>query len=98
MDDDIENENYYLNHQESLLEQVVDRLGAENDDASDVQALLIQRETDLLLAAQLGKSLLEKNQFLQEQQRQMADEYSLRLEVLICLLLCFFVLIISCLC
>lgn len=87
MDDDIENENYYLTHQESLLEQVVDRLGAENDDASDVHALLIQRETDLLLAAQLGKSLLEKNQFLQEQQRQLADEYSSRLEVLLRLMI-----------
>lgn len=47
----------------------------------DVYAQLIQKERDLLLAAQLGKALLEKNEELGLQNEKMAEEYSHQLEV-----------------
>lgn len=42
---------------------------------------LVQKERDLLLAAQLGKALLEKNEELGLQNEKMAEEYSRQLEV-----------------
>ena len=47
----------------------------------DVWAQLQQKEEDLLLAAELGKALLEKNEELKRQQEKLIDEYSLKLEV-----------------
>ena len=47
----------------------------------DVYAQLVQKERDLLLAAQLGKALLEKNEELGLQNEKMAEEYSRQLEV-----------------
>ena len=47
----------------------------------DVYAQLVQKERDLLLAAQLGKALLEKNEELGLQNEKMAEEYSHQLEV-----------------
>ena len=41
----------------------------------------IQKEKDLILAAELGKALLEKNEELSEANEKMADEFSKRLEV-----------------
>ena len=85
MDDEFENDNAVGDPPESLLEQVVNRMGAETlleGNGDDVHALLLQRENDLLLAAQLGKSLMEKNHFLQEQQKQLTEEYTFRLEVI----------------
>lgn len=48
----------------------------------DVWAQLHQKEADLLLAAELGKALLEKNEELQKQQEKLIDEYSVKLEKL----------------
>lgn len=47
----------------------------------DVWAQLHQKEADLLLAAELGKALLEKNEELQKQQEKLIDDYSVKLEV-----------------
>lgn len=47
----------------------------------DLYAQLVQKERDLLLAAQLGKALLEKNEELGLQNEKMAEEYSRQLEV-----------------
>lgn len=47
----------------------------------DVYAQLVQKERDLLLAAQLGKALLEKNEELGLQNEKMAEDYSRQLEV-----------------
>ena len=52
----------------------------------DVYAQLVQKERDLLLAAQLGKALLEKNEELGLQNEKMAEEYSRQLEVSVALL------------
>ena len=47
----------------------------------DVRAQLAQKEKDLILAAELGKALLEKNEELSQQNERIAEEYSQRLEV-----------------
>lgn len=47
----------------------------------ELYAQLVQKERDLLLAAQLGKALLEKNEELGLQNEKMAEDYSHQLEV-----------------
>ena len=49
--------------------------------AGDVYAQLAQKEKDLVLAAELGKALLEKNEDLSRQNEKIAEEFSHRLEV-----------------
>ncbi|XP_050353501.1 bicaudal D-related protein homolog [Nymphalis io] len=48
----------------------------------DVWSQLQQKESDLLLAAELGKALLEKNEELKKEQDRIAEEYSKKLEAL----------------
>ncbi|KAJ9599609.1 hypothetical protein L9F63_009926 [Diploptera punctata] len=50
-------------------------------DPDDVYAQLQQKEKDLILAAELGKALLEKNEELSRQNEKIAEEYSQKLEV-----------------
>ncbi|XP_011880123.1 PREDICTED: bicaudal D-related protein homolog [Vollenhovia emeryi] len=52
------------------------------DLAQDPAELLKQRERDLVLAAELGKALLERNQELTKQAEALAEEYSAKLESL----------------
>ena len=47
----------------------------------DVYAQLAQKEKDLVLAAELGKALLGKNEDLARQSEKLADDFSRRLEV-----------------
>lgn len=47
----------------------------------DVWTQLQQKENDLVLAAELGKALLEKNEELKKQQEALVEEYSKKLEV-----------------
>lgn len=47
----------------------------------DLWTQLQQKENDLVLAAELGKALLEKNEELKKQQDAIIDEYSKKLEV-----------------
>ena len=68
-DDDIE-EKMGKNEDEKMSEEV-----------TDVRALLAQKEKDLILAAELGKALLEKNEDLSQQNEKMAEEFSKQLEV-----------------
>ena len=60
-------------HHSSLQDQSVD--------PQDIYAQLAHKERDLLLAAQLGKALLEKNEELSMQNEKIAEEYSRQLEV-----------------
>lgn len=55
----------------------------EGSDATpgDVYTQLAQKEKDLVLAAELGKALLEKNEDLSRQNEKIAEEFSHRLEV-----------------
>lgn len=52
-----------------------------DDDVGDPHELLKQRERDLVLAAELGKALLERNQELTRQGEALTEEYANKLEV-----------------
>lgn len=59
----------------------VESRSLENEpDPSDVYAQLQQKEKDLILAAELGKALLEKNEELSRHNERLAEEYSQKLE------------------
>lgn len=47
----------------------------------DLWAQLQQKESDLLLAAELGKALLDKNEELKKEQERVTEEYSKKVEV-----------------
>ena len=51
------------------------------EEANDVYSLLAAKERDLILAAELGKALLEKNEELSKQNERIAEEFSQKLEV-----------------
>ena len=51
------------------------------DAAADIYSQLQQKERDLILAAELGKALLEKNEDLSKQNEKIAEEFSQKLEV-----------------
>ena len=53
----------------------------ENED--DVYAQLAQKEQDLILAAEIGKSLLEKNEELQKKNESLVEEFNQKYEVCI---------------
>lgn len=50
-------------------------------DPEDVYAQLQQKDKDLILAAELGKALLEKNEELSRANERLAEDYSHKLEV-----------------
>lgn len=50
-------------------------------DGGDVWAQLQQKDSDILLAAELGKALLEKNEDLVKQHEQLIEDYSAKIEV-----------------
>lgn len=50
-------------------------------ETTDVWAQLQQKESDLLLAAELGKALLDKNEELKKEQERVTEQYSKKLEV-----------------
>ncbi|XP_043648421.1 bicaudal D-related protein homolog isoform X2 [Drosophila teissieri] len=53
-----------------------------HDQEPDVWAQLQQKESDILLAAELGKALLEKNEELVKQQEKLIEDYSSKIEKL----------------
>ena len=68
------------------LEDMISSLqtrGASLDDltSEDPVELLRQRERDLVLAAELGKALLERNQELTRQSEALAESYANKIEV-----------------
>ncbi|XP_029160890.1 bicaudal D-related protein homolog isoform X1 [Nylanderia fulva] len=71
-----------------VLEDMISDLQArrhsldQEDVVQDPTELLKQRERDLVLAAELGKALLERNQELTKQAEALAEEYSTKLESL----------------
>ena len=50
-------------------------------DENDIYVLLAQKERDLLLAAEIGQALLEKNEELSKQNEKIAEDFSKKLEV-----------------
>lgn len=68
------------------LEDMISNLQArphsfEDDLSQDPAELLRQREKDLVLAAELGKALLERNQELTRQSDSLAESYAGKIEV-----------------
>ena len=55
--------------------------GGGGDPDADIHAQLLAKERDLILAAELGKALLEKNEDLSKQNEKIAEEFSQKLEV-----------------
>ena len=52
-----------------------------SDSTTDVYSQLQAKERDLILAAELGKALLEKNEELSKQNEKIAEDFSQKLEV-----------------
>lgn len=57
------------------------RNSLDQEDLEDPVELLKKRDKDLVLAAELGKALLERNQELTRQSEALTEEYSSKLEV-----------------
>ena len=57
------------------------RKACDPGEEEDVHKRLAQKETDLVLAAEVGKALLDKNEELQRQNEAMEQGYAERIEV-----------------
>ncbi|XP_023941679.2 bicaudal D-related protein homolog [Bicyclus anynana] len=77
----LSDENFYEDL-EDYVKMAVTRDAVRNGSSDDVWTQLQQKESDLLLAAELGKALLEKNEELKKEQERTAEEYSKKLEEL----------------
>ncbi|KAK0167324.1 hypothetical protein PV327_004739 [Microctonus hyperodae] len=79
-----QSEPYALEDMISDLQTRRDSLDRDDDSGGggDPHELLKQRERDLVLAAELGKALLERNQELTRRSEAIAEEYSSKLECL----------------
>lgn len=71
-------EDYIYEMQRRSSENTASNAEANND---DIYTQLAQKEKDLILAAELGKALLERNQELTRQNDRMGEEFSQQLEV-----------------
>ncbi|KAK8766118.1 hypothetical protein V5799_007101, partial [Amblyomma americanum] len=72
-----------LGELEDYLHEIRGREVAADDDEADpgdVYSQLAQKEKDLLLAAEIGKELLERNSDLSRQNERLTEEYSRKLE------------------
>ncbi|XP_037292774.1 bicaudal D-related protein homolog [Manduca sexta] len=80
----LSDENFYLELEEYVKEMSASRDTSAMDSSvePDVWSQLQQKESDLLLAAELGKALLEKNEELKKEQDKLTEEYSKKLEEL----------------
>lgn len=84
--EDAKNENLSEYSNEFHLELEKQYLGEQEDnyvdeDEDDVYALLAQKEKDVLLAAELGKALLEKNEELTQKYERLQEDYAQHTEV-----------------
>lgn len=75
-----------LDHRKPTLEDFIIDMETRPPDSdksnpTDVWAQLQQKEADLLLAAELGKALLEKNEELKKHQDKMIEEFNVKIEV-----------------
>ena len=66
-----------------LMAYVNNKIKNETQKEEEIQVnkLLQQKEKDLVLAAELGKALLEKNEDLSQQNEKMAEDFAKQLEV-----------------
>lgn len=66
---------------EDYVCQMENQQAQNNIDGDDVFAQLARKEKDLILAAELGKALLEKNEEISRANERLTEEYSQQLEV-----------------
>lgn len=67
---------------EDMISDLQERRNSlDHEDLEDPVELLKKRDKDLVLAAELGKALLERNQELTRQSEALAEEYASKLEV-----------------
>ncbi|XP_028159996.1 bicaudal D-related protein homolog [Ostrinia furnacalis] len=79
----LSDEGFYQDLEEYVMEMASSREGGMDGGIEpDVWSQLQQKESDLLLAAELGKALLEKNEELKKEQERVVEEYSKKLEEL----------------
>lgn len=76
----LSDEHFYQDLEEYVKEMSTNA-SATMDGGEDVWSQLQQKESDLLLAAELGKALLEKNEELKKEQERVTEEYAKKLEV-----------------
>lgn len=76
----LSDEHFYEDLEDYVREMSAKRESVEGGEG-DVWRQLQQKEADLLLAAELGKALLDKNEELKKDQERIAEEYSKKLEV-----------------
>ncbi|XP_071517152.1 bicaudal D-related protein homolog isoform X2 [Panulirus ornatus] len=83
MPGDMASSKYELEDYVYEMECRAGEIARSNDaEAEDIHARLAQKERDLILAAELGKALLERNELLVQQNERLAEDYSHKLEVL----------------
>ena len=66
---------------QSMNNSVMTKSDSTSEDAMDVYSQLAQKDQDLILAAELGKALLERNEDLTRANERITEEYSAKLEV-----------------
>lgn len=77
---DAQHNNFYGDLEDYVC-QMENQQAQNNADTDDVFALLARKEKDLILAAELGKALLEKNEEISRANERLTEEYSQQLEV-----------------
>lgn len=75
----VSDEYFYQDLEEYVKEMTTNEVKPGSE--PDVWTQLQQKESDLLLAAELGKALLDKNEELKKEQERLMEEYSKKLEV-----------------
>lgn len=70
----------YIYEMETRAAKLNDAAACGGADAEDVYAQLAQKEKDLVLAAELGKALLEKNEELSVSNERMLDDFTHKVE------------------
>lgn len=71
----------YIYEMECRQTEAAQRQNELDEETQDIYTRLAQKEQDLILAAELGKALLERNEVLVQQNEKLAEDYSHKLEV-----------------
>ncbi|GFT85303.1 bicaudal D-related protein-like protein [Nephila pilipes] len=79
--DDMQQHNFYGDLEDYVCQMEKQQQAQSGADPDDVYAQLARKEKDLILAAELGKALLEKNEEISRANERLTEEYSQQLEV-----------------
>ncbi|PRD32290.1 UNVERIFIED_CONTAM: Bicaudal D-related protein-like protein [Trichonephila clavipes] len=78
--DDMQQHNFYGDLEDYVCQMEKQQQAQSGADPDDVYAQLARKEKDLILAAELGKALLEKNEEISRANERLTEEYSQQLE------------------